>query len=329
MSTSSNAVSWISSFCSMQGHEYFAEISEEFIEDDFNLTGLSSLVPMYKESLEMILDVEPDDEEEDVSDDEDDEDDSQLGGPSHHRRRPERSPAELETLDNQAELLYGLIHQRFITSRQGMQMMYEKYQNNHFGYCPRVYCNPTRVLPCGYSDTPGIETVKLYCPSCMDMYVPPNSRFQAVDGAFFGTTFPSLFFLTFPEIEVSSHIPIIPSVSGGGLVYKPSPSQIKKSKAEAGQDGLRVIDGMMENNIAPGLGRGRSYEMRIYGFRVSERAKGGPRMKWLRSRPEDVIVLDEMAKVNGKNLVPAAPTRAEGRQVGERKPVRRSVRRRQ
>jgi casein kinase II subunit beta len=51
--------SWIASFCSLVGHEYFAEVSEDFIEDDFNLTGLQSQVPMYKDALEMILDVEP------------------------------------------------------------------------------------------------------------------------------------------------------------------------------------------------------------------------------------------------------------------------------
>lgn len=38
--------SWIGSFCSMLGHEYFAEVSEEFIDDDFNLTGLGQMVPM-------------------------------------------------------------------------------------------------------------------------------------------------------------------------------------------------------------------------------------------------------------------------------------------
>ena len=51
--TSSQRESWISSFCSLLGHEYFAEVSEEFIEDDFNLTGLASQVPMYKEALEV------------------------------------------------------------------------------------------------------------------------------------------------------------------------------------------------------------------------------------------------------------------------------------
>jgi casein kinase II subunit beta len=37
------------------GHEYFAEVSEEFIEDDFNLTGLQNQVTMYKEALEVLL----------------------------------------------------------------------------------------------------------------------------------------------------------------------------------------------------------------------------------------------------------------------------------
>lgn len=54
MSTSSGTPeSWISSFCSLLGHEYFAEVSEDFIEDDFNLTGLQGQVAMYKEALEV------------------------------------------------------------------------------------------------------------------------------------------------------------------------------------------------------------------------------------------------------------------------------------
>ena len=34
------------------------------------------------------------------------------------------------------------------------------------------------------------------------------------------------------------------------------------------------------------------YVPRIYGFKVSERAKGGPRMQWLRARPQDQNELD-------------------------------------
>jgi casein kinase II subunit beta len=52
-SDSGSPESWISSFCALLGHEYFAEVSEEFIEDDFNLTGLQTQVAMYKEALEV------------------------------------------------------------------------------------------------------------------------------------------------------------------------------------------------------------------------------------------------------------------------------------
>lgn len=52
-SSSGTPESWITSFCSLLGHEYFAEISEDFVEDDFNLTGLQTQVAMYKEALEV------------------------------------------------------------------------------------------------------------------------------------------------------------------------------------------------------------------------------------------------------------------------------------
>ena len=48
-------VSW---FCSLKGNEFFAEVEEDFIQDDFNLTGLSAQVPHYEFALDTILDVE-------------------------------------------------------------------------------------------------------------------------------------------------------------------------------------------------------------------------------------------------------------------------------
>ena len=206
--------SWISSFCSLPGHEYFARISEDFIEDDFNLTGLSSQIDHYKEALEMILDVEPDSEEEEEDDDEEEEDIELLdenNRPVIYRRekRHKGLDYDISVTENHAELLYGLIHQRFITSRPGMQKMFEKYEKAHFGVCPRVLCYRAPVLPVGLSDTPGQETVKLFCPSCLDVYNPPNSRFHGVDGAYFGTTFGCLFLMTFPEQILSGDPPSI------------------------------------------------------------------------------------------------------------------------
>lgn len=34
----------------------------------------------------------------------------------------------------------------------------------------------------GRSDCQAIDTVKLFCPSCLDIYTPPQSRFSGVDG---------------------------------------------------------------------------------------------------------------------------------------------------
>lgn len=282
MSTSSGVPeSWISSFCSLLGHEYFAEVSEEFIEDDFNLTGLQTQVSMYKEALEMILDVEPEDDEEEEEEEEDDDDnESGLGEGQERlgreRRHHSRMASDLSVIESSAEMLYGLIHQRFICSRAGIQQMSEKYELGHFGCCPRTNCEQARTLPVGLSDIPGKDTVKLFCPSCLDVYVPPNSRFQTVDGAFFGRTFGALFLLTFPEYDLTKR----------GI-------EVLSSNSSRVQDAEGQVNGMYAKNIAPGLGPGRIYEPRIYGFRVSERARSGPRMQWLRDRPTDITELDE------------------------------------
>lgn len=229
---------------------------------------------------QMILDVEPeDDEDEDEEDEEDDDNESGLGEGQdrmgRERRHHSRMASDLSVIESSAEMLYGLIHQRFICSRAGIQQMSEKYELGHFGCCPRTNCEQSRTLPVGLSDIPGKDTVKLFCPSCLDVYVPPNSRFQTVDGAFFGRTFGALFLLTFPEYDLSKR---------GIEVLANTNSRL---------DADSFVNGMYAKNIGPGLGPGRIYEPRIYGFRVSERARSGPRMQWLRDRPVDITELDE------------------------------------
>ena len=88
----------------------------------------------------------------------------------------------------------------------------DKYEHAAFGHCPRVFCHATAVIPMGRSDCQAIDTVKLFCPSCLDIYTPPQTRFHGIDGiprgiqmlmylgAYFGTTFPHLFFQTIPEL---------------------------------------------------------------------------------------------------------------------------------
>ncbi|CAI9095560.1 OLC1v1031548C2 [Oldenlandia corymbosa var. corymbosa] len=139
--------SWISWFCNLRGNEFFCEVDDDYIQDDFNLCGLSSQVPYYDYALDLILDVES----------------------SHDEQN--------ELVESAAEMLYGLIHVRYILTTKGLAAMLEKYKNAEFGRCPRVYCCGQPCLPVGPSDVPRQSTVKIYCPRCEDIYT-PRSRFQ-------------------------------------------------------------------------------------------------------------------------------------------------------
>ncbi|KAF8138395.1 casein kinase II, regulatory subunit [Boletus edulis] len=219
-STPTSTLTWISWFCSLPGHEYFCEVSEDFIEDDFNLTGLNTMVPFWKEAMEMVLDVEPD------------EDTSKI--------------PDVSIVEASAELLYGLVHQRYILTRAGLQSMVDKYENAAFGVCPRVYC-------------------------------------VGLQWAFFGTTFAHLFFQSYRELSPAPF-------------WKPSSSTESSLSPGRSPDSVNSSQRPPFVNPNPHGGQkrpeGRIYEPRIYGFKVSERAKSGPRMQWLRLRPQSPEELD-------------------------------------
>ncbi|KAI5417693.1 casein kinase 2 regulatory subunit [Lathyrus oleraceus] len=168
--------SWISWFCNLRGNEFFCEVDDDYIQDDFNLCGLSSQVPYYDYALDLILDVES----------------------SHGDMFTEE---QNELIESAAEMLYGMIHARYVLTSKGMAAMLDKYKNYDFGRCPRVYCSGQPCLPVGQSDIPRSSTVKIYCPRCEDLYY-PRSKYQGnIDGAYFGTTFPHLFLMTYGQLK--------------------------------------------------------------------------------------------------------------------------------
>ncbi|XP_008465906.1 casein kinase II subunit beta-1-like isoform X2 [Cucumis melo] len=187
--------SWISWFCNLRGNEFFCEVDDDYIQDDFNLCGLSSQVPYYDYALDLILDVE-----------------SSNGDMFTEEQN--------ELIESAAEMLYGLIHARYILTSKGMAAMLDKFKNYDFGRCPRVYCCGQPCLPVGQSDIPRAGTVKIYCPRCEDVYY-PRSKFQDIDGAYFGTTFPHLFLMTYghhkPQKSIQSYVPRV----FGFKIHKP------------------------------------------------------------------------------------------------------------
>ncbi|PKU74512.1 Casein kinase II subunit beta [Dendrobium catenatum] len=143
--------SWISWFCNIRGNEFFCEVDDEYIQDDFNLCGLSSQVPYYDYALDLILDVE-----------------------SSHGDTFTDDQNEL--VESAAEMLYGLIHARYILTSKGMAAMLEKLKSYDFGRCPRVYCCGQPCLPVGQSDISRSSTVKIFCPECEDVYYPRSKN---------------------------------------------------------------------------------------------------------------------------------------------------------
>ena len=99
------------------------------------------MVPYYDYALDLILDVESPN-------------DDMLTEQQH------------ELVESAAEMLYGIIHARYILTSRGMVAMLEKYKQCHFGRCPRVYCNNHPCLPVGTSDIFRTATVKTFCPKC-------------------------------------------------------------------------------------------------------------------------------------------------------------------
>jgi len=125
---------WTTWFCNLKEHKMFCVVQRMYMEDQFNLYGLRQQVSNYSECIDLILD------RTNLNDD---------------------SQKDSEGLIQNACILYGLIHARYIITTHGLDTMYQKFlqqgeclisliphitslqQNNFHTHSPSL--NPTPV----------------------------------------------------------------------------------------------------------------------------------------------------------------------------------------
>ena len=189
---SSDVESWIEWFLLQEGHEFFCEVDRNYIEDNFNLYGLRTVIPHFRTCLNIILDV-----------------------------------ADSHTIDHESNYdqhamdLYGLIHARYILTKRGMERMLRKYRIGEFGICPCMECAGQPVLPVGLKDQLRYHEVMVYCARCNNIFYPANKqqnyREEHLDGAYFGSTFAHLLLMQYPALRPSPPRPspkYVPKVFG-------------------------------------------------------------------------------------------------------------------
>ncbi|KAJ6237296.1 casein kinase ii subunit beta [Anaeramoeba flamelloides] len=189
-SSSSEHITWPEWFCDLDNHEFFCEIEDEYLMDDFNFYGLKKYFKNYPFLLDTIRDI----------------DNEVL----------ENLSTKLKMgIEKEAKVLYGLIHARYILTYRGMKNMIKKYKQHVFGTCQRYLCKNSALLPLGIYDIPKKNSVKLYCPSCCYVYHPPK-KYSRVDGSSFGSSFPHFLLCCYPQLKPQrlKQISITPKIFG-------------------------------------------------------------------------------------------------------------------
>jgi casein kinase II subunit beta len=163
---------WVRDFVSR--NQWLCVVASEYVADNFNLYGLSNVIADYTDALKVV------------------------------RGQITRSSEISEDLQQQAEVLYGLIHSRYIITFTGVRNMKSRYDKQLFGTCPRVACGNQALLPIGLKPDPGEMRVKAFCPSCQDIY---DSDSQ-LDGSCFGPYFPHFFLQAMKgDLKIEPRVP--------------------------------------------------------------------------------------------------------------------------
>lgn len=174
---------WLEEFLKRPSSQYFVTVEKEFMADSFNSFGLTTKMSHFSEAISLIL------------------------------RGTYKKNTDKEIIEQQAVVLYGMMHQRYLETGAGIAAMRKKYKTGKFAKCPRVYCKNVSCLPFGVSSQPGEYSMKLYCPSCNDVYNMKDPTFSHVDGAYFGPSYVHMYMQEYPSDEYANKH-FVPSIFG-------------------------------------------------------------------------------------------------------------------
>ncbi len=136
-------------------------------------------------------------------------------------------------LEAAAQMLYGLVHARYLITTRGLQALYEKWSAGVYGMCWNTQCEKEKrfVLPIG-ADIVGQGKAMVYCPACGELYHPRDKRLASLDGAYFGSSAASMFVLQYGnQLSVGTTVPFTPRLYG----FRLSPTireEVKRRKEE-------------------------------------------------------------------------------------------------
>jgi casein kinase II subunit beta len=162
---------WLMRFLDQPHCKILIRVDDEFLHNSFNITGAKQQLPHFAQAYELL-----------------------------RRGTIPSSDGDYSVIEREAEILYFVLHLRFLLTRTGMQLLFEKFQQKLFQQCPRINCRGAQCLPYGVAEEFGRYPVKMYCPGCSDLYSATDADLERLDGSAFGPSWVHMFLQKYPQV---------------------------------------------------------------------------------------------------------------------------------